>query len=201
MTTKMKTITFLLLTTICLTTTKIAAQALNEVSKTTFSIETDPATFMLKGYAFHIRIQPKNSQHFIIGAGMYALNLPKLMVNMNSDNKDKGWNVRIQNAISIFGEYYFKESNRKWFVGLQSGVQNFKNTNDNTATKECKYSNLLIMPSLGYNWHPLKNNLYVKPWMGIGYSTKISGQTSIDNLKYTISPLVPFLTIHLGYTL
>ncbi len=122
------------------------------------------------------------------------------MVNLNADNKDNGWNVRINSAISLFGEYYFREANNKWFVGLQTGVQNYKNTNNNIANKESKYSNLLIMPSLGYNWHPFKNKLYVKPWLGLGYTTKISGDNSIDNLSYKISPLVPFVTLHVGYT-
>jgi hypothetical protein len=200
MTTKFKTIAIIFLAIISLTSTKLMAQEKITENKTTFSIETDPSTFLFKGYAFHIRLKPKNSEHFVIGAGTYALDLPNVMVNLNADNKDKGWNVRINSAVSLFGEYYFKNANNKWFIGLQTGVQNYKNTNDNIANKESKYSNLLIMPSLGYNWHPFKNKLYVKPWFGLGYTTKISGDNSIDNLNYKISPLVPFLTLHVGYT-
>lgn len=168
--------------------------------KTTVSIETDPSTFAFKGYAAHVRIKLKNSNHFVWGAGTYALDLPSMMVNMNSENKDKGWNVRINSAYSLFGEYYFKEANKKWFVGLQTGVQNYKISNDNIQDKESKYSNLLIMPSIGYNWQPFKFPLYIKPWMGIGYTTKLSGFNKIDQSEYEISPLVPFLTVHVGYT-
>lgn len=168
--------------------------------KTTVSIETDPSTFAFKGYAAHVRIKLKNSNHFVWGAGTYALDLPSMMVNMNSENKDKGWNVRINSAYSLFGEYYFKEANKKWFVGLQTGVQNYKISNDNIQDKESKYSNLLIMPSIGYNWQPFKFPLYIKPWMGIGYTTKLSGSNKIDQSEYEISPLVPFLTVHVGYT-
>ena len=144
--------------------------------------------------------QPKNSKHLLLGAGTYALDFPTFLVDMNKDNKDKGWKVRIQSAYSLFGEYYFKEANKKWFVGLQAGVQNYKNTNDSISGKKSEYSNLLIMPSIGYNWSPFKFPLYVKPWLGLGYTTKISGNNSIDNKIYTISPLVPFLTLHVGYT-
>lgn len=168
--------------------------------KTTVSIETDPSTFAFKGYAAHVRIKLKNSNHFVWGAGTYALDLPSMMVNMNSENKDKGWNVRINSAYSLFGEYYFKEANKKWFVGLQTGVQNYKISNDNIHDKESNYSNLLIMPSIGYNWQPFKFPLYIKPWMGIGYTTKLSGSNKIDQSEYEISPLVPFLTVHVGYT-
>jgi len=200
MKTKIKTIATAMLTTICLATTDLKAQDKTVENKTTFSIETDPSTFLFKGYAFHIRIKPKNSKQLVIGVGTYALDLPSIMVNTNKDNKDKGWNVRINSAYSLFGEYYFKEANSKWFVGLQTGVQNYKNSNDNISNKESKYSNLLIMPSIGYNWQPFKFPLYVKPWFGLGYTSKISGSNSIDNLNYNISPLVPFLTLHAGYT-
>ena len=179
----------------------LMAQPNSTENKITFSIETDPSTFLFKGYAIHFRIKPKNSKHLLIGAGAYALDLPNVMVDLNADNKQKGWNVRINSAYSIFGEYYFKEANSKWFLGLQTGVQNYKNTNDNISNAESKYSNLLIMPSVGYTWQPFKVPFYIKPWAGLGYSTKLSGENSVDNLTYNISPLVPFLTLHVGYTL
>ena len=199
--TTIKTILLATLTIIGLSTTAVKAQDNPTESRMTFSIETDPSTFAFKGYAFHIRVKPKNSEHFVFGAGTYALDLPSLMVDMNAENMSKGWNVRINSAYSLFGEYYFKEANRKWFVGMQTGVQNYKNTNDNIVNKESNYSTLIVMPSVGYNWHPFKFPLYVKPWFGLGYSSKISGDNSFDNLQYNISPLVPFITLHVGYTI
>lgn len=198
--TTMKTISLAMLTIIGLSTA-VKAQNTTTENKTTLSIETDPSTFAFKGYAFHIRIKPKSSGHFVIGAGTYALDLPSMLVDMNADNKNKGWTVRINSAYSLFGEYYFKKANSKWFVGVQTGIQNYKNINDNIVNKESKYSTLLVMPSIGYNWHPFKFPLYVKPWFGLGYTSKISGDNFVDNLKYNISPLVPFVTLHVGYTI
>lgn len=200
MTTPIKMISLAMLTVIGLATSEVQAQDTATENKTTFSIETDPSTFAFKGYAFHFRIKPKNSKHLLFGAGTYGLDLPTVMVDMNKDNKDKGWNVIINSAYSLFGEYYFKEANAKWYIGLQAGIQNFKNTNDNIANKESKYSNLILMPSIGYNWQPFKFPMYVKPWFGVGYTSKLSGNNSIDNLEYNISPLVPFVTLHVGYT-
>ncbi len=171
---KFKTISLAMLTIIGLSTTAVKAQDKITESKTTFSIETDPSTFAFKGYAFHIRIKPKDSKRFVFGAGTYALDLPSIMVDMNKDNKGKGWNVRINSAYSLFAEYYFKKANHKWFAGLQTGVQNYKNSNDDISNKESKYSNLLVMPSIGYNWQPFKFPLYIKPWFKLGYTTKIS---------------------------
>lgn len=202
MNTKIKSLSLAMLVFLCLSISKIEAQDSNKnyENKTTFSIETDPSTFAFGGYAFHFRIKPKNSQHLLIGAGTYGMDMPDFLINMNADNKDKEWNVRINSAFSLFGEYYFKEANSNWFVGLQAGVQNYKNTNDNIPDKESKYSNVLIMPSIGYNWQPFSFPLYLKPWFGLGYTAKISGDNSIDNLTYTISSLVPFITLHIGYT-
>lgn len=199
--TTVKQIVLAVLTFFVLGATEVNAQSNSTKSKTLLSVETDPSTFLFKGYAAHIRVKPKGSGHLVIGVGTYALDLPDLMVNMNNDNKNKGWNVRINSAWSLFGEYYLKEANKKWFAGLQTGVQNYKNTNDRITNKESKYSNLLIMPSVGYNWQPFKFPMYVKPWLGLGYTSKISGSNSIDNIKYDISLFVPFITLHIGYTL
>jgi len=196
MSVKFKKITSVLLLVTVALSTKLMAQEKTGENKTTFSIETDPSTFLFKGYALHFRIKPKNSKHAVIGAGAYALEMPAFLVNLTGANKNKGWNVRINSAFSFFGEYYFNEANNNWFAGLQAGVQNYKNTNDNIPNTENNYSNLLVMPSIGYNWHPLKNGLYVKPWLGLGYTTKISG----DNSTYKIAPVTSFVTVHVGYT-
>ena len=198
--TTIKTISLAMITIIGLVTSSVKAQNITNINKTIVSIETDPSTFVFKGYALHIRIKPKSSKHLLIGAGTYALDLPGVMVDMNADNKSNGWDVRINSAYSLFGEYYFKEVSRRWFVGLQTGVQNYKVMNDNITTKESKYSNLLIMPSVGYNWQPFKFPLYFKPWFGLGYMTKISGKNAIDALSYKIAPIAPFITMHVGYT-
>jgi hypothetical protein len=178
----------------------VQAQDATNVAKTTYSIETDPSTFALRGYAIHLRVKTKNCNHMVWGAGTYALDLPSVLVDLNTSNKDAGWNVRINSAYSLFGEYYFKEANSKWFAGLQVGIQNYKNTNDNIPDQTSKYSNLLFMPSIGYNWQPFPFPMYIKPWMGLGYTTKVSGDNSIDGKEYDIAPLVPFLTLHVGYT-
>lgn len=198
--TKIKSIVLALVAILLISSFGARAQSNKVKYKTTVSIETDPSTFLFKGYAFHFRIKPRNSKHFLIGAGAYALNLPAVMVNMNASNRNKGWKVRINDAYALFEEYYFKQPNHGLFVGLQTGIQNYKNKNDQIPGKESRYSNLLLMPSIGYNWHPFRAPFYIKPWMGIGYTTKLSGDNSIEGLTYKIAPILPFVTVHIGYT-
>ena len=203
MNTKIKLTSIAIIAIIFLSGSKLEAQDTNRnrENKTTFSIETDPSTFAFGGYAFHFRIKPKNSQHLLIGAGTYGMDMPPFLINMNADNKDKGWNVRIKSAYALFGDYYLKEANNKWFVGLQMGMQNYENTNDNVPDQVSNYSNLLIMPSIGYNWQPFSFPLYFKPWLGLGYTVKISGDNTMADITYNISPLVPFISLHVGYTI
>lgn len=200
MKTKIKSIVLAVMIFLGFSITELNAQNAETKGKTTFSVETDPSTFAFGGYAFHFRIKPASSKHLLLGAGTYAMNYPDFLIGLNTKNKDKGWDVRIKSAYAAFGEYYFKEANSKWFVGMQAGIQNYKISNSATTDTHSTYSNLLIMPSLGYNWQPFSFPLYLKPWMGFGYTTKIKGSNNINDLEYNIAPLVPFVTLHLGYT-
>lgn len=179
---------------------EVKAQETSVENHRTISVETDPSTFVFGGYALHVRVKPKKCTHLLLGAGTYALNMPSLMVNLNKENKGEDWEVRINSAFALFGEYYFKEANSKWFVGLQAGVQNYKIKNLRFTDASAKYSNLLLMPSIGYNWQPFKAPFYVKPWLGLGYTAKIEGENSIGAKNYDIAPILPFATLHLGYT-
>ncbi|MBK6345750.1 MAG: hypothetical protein IPF68_07375 [Bacteroidales bacterium] len=167
--------------------------------KTILSVETDPSTFLFGGYAFHIRLKPAGSDRLVIGAGTYAMDFPAFLVDLNEKNKAKGWNVRINSAFGLFGEYYFNEANKGWFAGLQAGIQNYKNSMDPSPGKHISYSNLLIMPSAGVNWQPFDFPLYLKPWAGLGFTGRISGQNTLEGNTFDISTLSPFVTLHVGY--
>ncbi len=167
--------------------------------KTHFSIEIDPVTFALNGYAFHLRISPDNSQHYLFGIGTYAMDMPDEIININSNNKNKGWNVRLNQGYGLFGEYHFQQVNKKWFIGSQISLQEYKIENEQTEGNE-KFQNILLMSYGGYTWQPFEFGLYIKPWAGIGYTTKISGNNNLGNFKYDISPITMFATLHIGYT-
>jgi hypothetical protein len=178
-------------------------------SEKTNSIEIDPATFFYNGYSLHLRVRPANVRHFAFGLGIYSFDIPKEYVDRDSENANKGWHARLSIAGSMFGEYYFKEATEKWFVGLQAGVQNFKNTNDSFDDEFSSYTNAIAMPYLGYSWYPFKFPFYVKPMIGVGYSTLLDGtsilissgtQTVKSTKEYHLDPITPFASIHIGYT-
>jgi hypothetical protein len=180
--------------------TKTNAQENNEkLGKTEISLEIDPATFAFNGYSAHLRLKPKGSDHLLIGAGIYAMDMPSPFVDINKENKDKGWNVRINNALGFFGEHHFKETNSGFFVGGQLGIQQFKIENDEIAGSQ-KFTNSLMMGYGGYTISPFDFNLYFKIWAGLGYTSKIDGENILGNSTYDISPITSFATLHIGYT-
>ncbi|HFB99522.1 MAG TPA: hypothetical protein ENJ53_01840 [Phaeodactylibacter sp.] len=171
----------------------------NKTDRTKFSIEIDPATFVFSGFAIHLRVQPKNSQHLLVGAGAYAMNFPDILVDLNKENKGAGWDVRLNQGYGLFGEYHFSEVNKKWYVGVQLAGQEYKIQKD-LYDGEAKYSTMLLMGLGGYTLQPFDFPLYFKFWGGVGYTGKISGENLIGNAEYNISPILIFGALHVGYT-
>ncbi len=170
-----------------------------ETGKTKFSIEIDPATFAFKGYAFHLRVKPKNSKHLLIGIGVYAMDFPDLIVGFNPKNKNKGWNVRLQ-GVGLFGEYHFSEVNKNFFVGTQLATHTYKIEKNNETGSE-KFNTFLAMGYAGYTFKPFKNNgFYIKTWAGMAYTSKTGGKNKLGSSEYDVSPILMFAAVHLGYT-
>lgn len=167
--------------------------------KTRVSLEIDPVTFISSGYSAHLRIEPKSNEHLLLGAGIYAMDMPSAIVNFNENNKDQGWDVRLNQGYGLFGEYYFNEANRKWFLGAQTSIQQYKIEKE-SETGTSTFNNALVMAYGGYSFQLFQSNLYIKPWAGIGYTAKISGENTLGNSTYDVSPITMFATLHIGYT-
>lgn len=175
------------------------AQQSDKPKKATWSVEIDPATFVFNGYGVHFRIKPAKSEHWLFGGGTYAMDMPDVLVDFNKNNKGNNWKVRLNQGYGLFGEHHFSQVNKNWFAGTQVGIQEYKIKQEQSGESE-KYSNILIMAYGGYTWQPFKFNLYIKPWAGIGYVSKIAGNNVVGDETYDIAPITIFATLHLGYT-
>ncbi|MGH1335002.1 MAG: hypothetical protein ACRBFS_02665 [Aureispira sp.] len=165
--------------------------------KVKFSLEVDPVTFGFGGYGFHLRFQPKSTEHLLLGIGAYGMNMPQFLVDLNA--KNKGWKARLNQGYGVFAEHYFSEVNNKWFVGGQLGVQEY-NVQPEAVEEQAAFTNLLFMAYGGYTWKPFGFNLYIKPWFGVGYTSKIAGENTVENATYDLFPITMFATLHIGYT-
>ncbi len=162
-----------------------------------YSVEVDPAPYLLSGYAVHFRMTPASS-NWRYGIGAYALEFPDTLVNLNSQNKDRGWNVELDNAVGLFAEYLFNKGGDTWLAGMQLARHNFRITNDNTGAAASRFDNILLMPYGGYSWN-ISAHTYLTAWFGVGYTDKTGGDNRINNLVYDINPIVPYGAMHLGY--
>jgi hypothetical protein len=174
------------------------AQA-EEGKKWKVSLEIDPATFAFGGYGAHVRFQPKSCDHLLFGAGVYAMDMPDVLVNLNEKNRDMGSKVRLNQGTGLFLEHHFTEVNRKFFVGGQLSIQQYKIEKDFYDGDE-KFTNALIMGYGGYTLQPFEFPLYFKLWGGIGYNNEISGSNELGDATYDISPITGFATLHIGFT-
>lgn len=180
--------------------------------KGTFSFEIDPIVpLVLKGIGGHFIWKPKKTDHFIFGLAMVANGtLPEGILNLDSKNKNLGWHYKINQGFGLETEYYFKQANRKWFVGLQLFTEEINLTNDHVPSVSEHRTNIgMAVITVGYKWYPIRKvNLYLKPWAGIGYtgiihsafSSEVIDNTQVGSYKYHLATLSPFATVHIGYT-
>ncbi len=164
------------------------------------SIEADPIAFFLEGYSVHLRYQPVFSEHFLIGVGTYAMDLPGALIDLDSKNRGHGWDAWIRSAYSLYGELYLSDANAGWFIGEQIGIQNYRVRNHLEGGGTASFSAFVAMTYGGYSWRPRNAAFYLKPWIGLGFIDKIDGVNTVGNRRYQVGPLFPMLTLHVGYT-
>lgn len=164
----------------------------------TFSIETDPATFLLDGYSLHFRFTPSSAEHWVFGAGIYAMEFPGFLRNIVLTNADSDLDLKLTHGYGLFSEYYLRADRQGWFVGGQVAVTQFELHNPSLGS-DAHYTTLLIMPRIGYRWYPFQNRFYLLPWLGAGYTPRLSGETSVGSKRYHLSNFLPLFALHLGY--
>lgn len=169
-------------------------------SKASFSVETDPLIFVLQGYGGHMKVNHEALEHWEFGVGGgFSATLPDAFNDMNKNNKDQGWSVKMIKAVGLFSEYYFQTSRRGWFVGSQAMFQKYRIKNSAIGLEHSDFTTFVIMAHTGYRWFPFKNGFYARPWLGIGYQTKNQGSVNLGEKTYDIFKILPFTAVHLGY--
>lgn len=163
-----------------------------------WSVEIDPSTFAFGGHAFHVRWSPAALPDWRFGVGHYAMDFPHVFVEMLPSNRDEGWNQRLDQGIGVFAERAIRPRGNA-ILGLQLAVQRYELDRDGTAGK-VDYNTFLAMPYAGLRWRPRGGAFYVMPWAGLGWSTKLSGTTELGGEDFTLAAIVPFATMHLGYS-
>lgn len=187
------------------------AQTNIDSSKNRFAVEVDPIVpIALHGLGGHFMWQPVWAKRWVLGVAIIARGtMPDFIMNLDSKNKNQGWHYKINQGAGVEAEYYWRESNNKWFTGIQLFTQEINLTNDYEPQIAEHRTNLgMAVLTAGYKWYPFRHlGFYLKPWAGVGYtgvihgafSPKVIPNTLVGGHEYHIQKLTPFATVHIGY--
>lgn len=160
-------------------------------------VETDPVTFVMGGYAAHVRI-PVPDTGFVVGAGLYGMQLPSFVAELHPDNAGEGYHLEIDKSYAAFVDYHFDGKPEGFFVGVQTALQRHRVTQggDPAATE---IGVALVMPRIGYLLRPFEGSgFYLLPWAGAGPALEVYRTNSVAE-NYESLPVLAFGTLHVGW--
>lgn len=159
--------------------TPVAAQQLD--------VEIDPIAYGLDGFSVHTAYGV-NGWRFDLG--VYGLTLPEAIhgnEGLSAKFVGAGWKV----------DRFLKGGSEGAFVGIDGGVSR-KEIGDVDTRETAHRVEYAMGGRIGYRWMTGLGNLYVTPWVGLGYV--LNAEDVVLNGKvFENSAFQPFPTIHVGW--
>ncbi|WP_397235870.1 hypothetical protein [Parapedobacter composti] len=152
-----------------------------------FDIEVDPIAFALNGFSLH--------GGYLTGAwrfdlGVFGLDVPKWA------HGNEGFEARAIGA-GWKADRFFRKAPDGFFVGVEGNVTKTTITHTASAGKKDVMEYSLGIRG-GYRWNTGLANLYVTPWLGLGYILNAKDRT-INGEVYKTGPFQSFPTVHIGW--
>ncbi|WP_157494257.1 hypothetical protein [Fulvivirga imtechensis] len=169
----------------CLFSTRLFAQS--EV-KHGFDVEIDPIAFALNGFSLH--------GGYLTGPwrfdlGIFGLDIPEWA------HGNEGFKVSARGT-GWKADRFLRGLSDGFFIGVEGNVTKTSITHslsdDNRSATEFS-----LGIRGGYRWNTGLGNLYVTPWLGLGYILNAKDVT-INGEVFKTSPFQPFPTVHIGWT-
>jgi hypothetical protein len=163
-----------------------------------FSIEVDPAPYLLNGYSVSLKYSPKKLPKTAFMASVYQSNFPNSM--MSEENKSKGWtNLKIKTSYAIFAEFYLNAERKGFYFGPSVFWYN-KNVTLQQAQTNTTFQTVYPNVRTGYVWYPFKKlNFYLNPWLNIGSEISIDDKNQIEGIEFKPNSFNYIIALHLGY--
>jgi hypothetical protein len=180
----------------------IAQPALAAVEPRVY-VEADPATFALGGFSAHLRVAPSSaSPRWTVGLGVYALDLPRLMVDLVPANRNEGWDVRLGLGYGLFVDRRLSSGagDQGLYAGIQLAAQHLRVRNPRLGADSAHSVNWLVMPRLGYLLRPFGAGFYLLGWLGLGATGRLTGDTRVGSSTYEVFPVIAYAALHLGWS-
>jgi len=203
----MKTLKIILLLIICLTAKAQSTQPDCRMgdtaqchSKNYWSVEVDPAPFILGGYSFSLKYSSDRFKHLTLMGSIYRSEFPDNM--MSDKNYENGFrNLKINTSSAFFADYFIK-TNRTGFHFGPSVFYYCKSVESNSSDEVAKFKSVCPNIRAGYVFKPFKNNgFYINPWFNVGKEFVLGDNNSIDNMEFVTDKISYIVAIHLGYQL
>ncbi len=177
----------------------LRATGSEEASNVAIMVEVDPMPFALSGHAVHVRVPLPSVPGLVLSAGTYSMEFPALLTNINSKNRDKGWNADIDKAYAAFADYHFSGKPEGIFVGTQVAYQNFEVGNDQSEEQR-DFGVMIAMARVGTLYRPFDSGFYLLPWAGVYANIRTDdNDLQIDGETFDVAPVNGFATLHVGW--
>ncbi|MCK6599336.1 MAG: hypothetical protein L6Q37_13305 [Bdellovibrionaceae bacterium] len=163
-----------------------------------FSLEVDPSTYAFEGYAGHARYQFSSSWEITLGT--YGMTFPSMLNALVLSPSSSQTKIKIKSAYAFFIDKYLSEKNNGFFVGVQLANQKYELSNSDFPGEKSEYDSTLVMPRFGYKYNLGSSGLYLLPWVGVGQVSTSNNNPKVGSQVYKLNSVIPFATLHLGYT-
>ncbi|MFO0745590.1 MAG: hypothetical protein U1F43_07950 [Myxococcota bacterium] len=149
-------------------------------------VELDPLAYALSGHSVHVGL---GTGRFRFDLGAFALELPTWA--HGNDGFTSSFDGFGAKAHAFFG------ADRSGpFAGIALGVAHTLVQRDGT---QLAARDTALSAGVEVGWLvPIVAGLYVKPWVGLGY-TFGADDVVLDGQRYSANPIQIFPTVHLGY--
>lgn len=148
--------------------------------------EIDPTAYVLDGHSVHVGV---GAGHLRVDLGAFAMTLPAAIHGQD------GFTA----AFDGFGakaQYFLRDDRAGLFAGVDAGLVRLDVARDGTDLA-ARDRQLQAGVHLGYRFS-LPADLYVTPWLGVGYAFGVDdvtlGGATFESTRVTVFPAV-----HLGY--
>ncbi|MDH5229944.1 MAG: hypothetical protein OEZ58_07455 [Gammaproteobacteria bacterium] len=169
-------------------------------SQHNYYIETDPSSFVFKGYSLNIFSKFYQLPNYRLGTAIFGFQFPDFFIDANPTNKAKNWKLRTKHGLDFYVDRTIAINDKtEWFIGLISVYFSNELSKKTTAETKSSFTQLSNGIRAGLIWYPLNNNFYINPWIAITHNRALSGSTRLENDQYDIQAVSPFATAHIGY--
>lgn len=169
-------------------------------TKHQFSIELDPAPYILSGFSVSVKYSTENTPKIAYMVSIYQSDFPDAM--MNKSNKTNGWkDLKIETSYASFVEFYIRKDRNKFYFGPSVFLYN-KSVELEQIAERTEFSTIYPNARVGYIWYPFKNlNLYVNPWFNIGSEINLDNKNQLNGIKFKPNNFNYIVALHIGYSI